>query len=96
MKWASAISENANLTAALTECAGSIRGQLGEAPQLAVAFVSPHYQPDYGSVGPMLSELLGSEHTFGCSGGGIIGAGLGGGATARAVHHRRNVAGSGH
>ena len=76
MKWASAISENSDLSAALAECAGTIRAQLGEAPQLAVAFVSPHYQPDYGRVGPSLSELLGAEHTFGCSGGGIIGAGL--------------------
>ena len=76
MKWASAISENSDLGAALTECAESIRGQLGEPPQLAVAFVSPHYQPDYSRVGPALRELLGAEHTFGCSGGGIIGAGL--------------------
>lgn len=76
MKWASAISELSTLPEALEQCAASIRDQLGESPQLAVAFVSPHYQPDYGSVGPMLSELLGAEHTFGCSGGGIIGAGL--------------------
>jgi small ligand-binding sensory domain FIST len=76
MKWASAISEQSDLDGALAECAESIRGQLGEAPHLVVAFVSPHYQPDYGRAGPMLSELLGAEHTFGCSGGGIIGAGL--------------------
>ena len=76
MKWASAISELSTLQEALEQCAASIRDQLGEAPQLAVAFVSPHYQQDYASVGPMLSELLGAGHTFGCSGGGIIGAGL--------------------
>ena len=76
MKWASAISEFSTLKDALEQCAASIRDQLGEAPQLAVAFVSPHYQQDYASVGPMLSELLGAGHTFGCSGGGIIGAGL--------------------
>ena len=76
MKWASAISEESSLEAALAGCAVSIREQLGEAPHLAVAFVSPHYQPDYGRVAPLLNELLGSEHTFGCSGGGIIGAGL--------------------
>lgn len=76
MKWASAISELSSLREALEQCAASIRDQLGEAPQLAVAFVSPHYQQDYASVGPLLSELLGAEHTFGCSGGGIIGAGL--------------------
>jgi small ligand-binding sensory domain FIST len=76
MKWASAISEQSNLEGALAECADSMRGQLGESPQLAVAFVSPHYQPDYARVGPLLSELLGAEHAFGCSGGGIIGAGM--------------------
>ena len=76
MKWASAISEISTLQEALEQCAASIRDQLGEAPQLAVAFVSPHYQPDYARVGPMLNDLLGAEHSFGCSGGGIIGAGL--------------------
>ena len=76
MKWASAISEQSNLEGALVECADSMRGQLGESPQLAVAFVSPHYQADFARVGPLLSELLGAEHAFGCSGGGIIGAGM--------------------
>ncbi len=76
MRWASAISEQSSIEGALAECAESIRGQLGEAPHLIVAFVSPHYQPDYGRVGPMLIDLLGAEHAFGCSGGGIIGAGL--------------------
>lgn len=76
MKWASAISEQPDLDAALAQCAESIRGQLGEPPQLAVAFVSPHHQPGYGRVGPLMRELLAAEHTFGCSGGGIIGAGL--------------------
>ena len=76
MQWASAISEQPELDGALAECAASIRRQLGAAPQLAVAFVSPHYQPGYGRIGPRLSELLAAEHTFGCSGGGIIGAGL--------------------
>ncbi len=76
MKWVSAISEQSNLDRALAECADAIRGQLEEWPQLAVAFVSPHYQADYARVGPLLSELLGAAHTFGCSGGGIIGAGM--------------------
>ena len=76
MKWVSAISEESSMDAALANCAASLRDQLGEAPQLAVAFVSPHYQENYDRVGPLLGELLGAEHTFGCSGGGIIGAGL--------------------
>ena len=76
MKWVSAISEQPSLHSALSECAESIRGQLGEPPQLTVAFVSPHYQADYQRVGPLVGELLESEHSFGCSGGGIIGAGM--------------------
>ncbi len=76
MKWASAISEQANLDGAIAECAESIRVQLGESPQLTVAFVSPHHQADYGRVSPLLNEILGTEHAFGCSGGGIIGAGM--------------------
>ena len=76
MKWASAISEQPSLHSALSECAESIRGQLGEPSQLTVAFVSPHYQADYQLVGPLVGELLESEHSFGCSGGGIIGAGM--------------------
>ena len=76
MKWASAISEQPSLESGLSECASSISEQLGETPQLAVAFVSPHYQADYSRVGPLLSGLLGSDHSFGCSGGGIIGAGV--------------------
>lgn len=76
MKWASAISELPDLDGALSECADAIRRQLGEPPQLAVAFVSPHYQPGYGRVGPRLRELLDAGHIFGCSGGGIIGAGM--------------------
>ncbi len=76
MKWASAISEEPGLDGALAECAESIRGQLGESPQLAVAFVSPHYQAVYEQVGQGLKDKLGADHTFGCSGGGIIGAGM--------------------
>ena len=76
MKWASAISELPELDGALAQCAAAIRQQLGAAPQLAVAFVSPHYQPGYERVGPLLRELLGGGHIFGCSGGGIIGAGM--------------------
>ena len=76
MKWASAISEEPSLDDALAECAESIRGQLGEPPQLAVAFVSPHYQAAYQQVGPGLKNQLGADHAFGCSGGGIIGAGM--------------------
>ncbi len=77
MKWASAISEQTDLDGAFAECAASIKTQLGgETPDLAVAFVSPHYRNDYQRVAALMGEHIRPAHTFGCSGGGIIGNGL--------------------
>ena len=77
MKWASEISEQTDLEGAIAECAASIKSQLGgAAPDLAVAFVSPHYSNGYERVAGLMSEHVGAAHTFGCSGGGIIGNGL--------------------
>ena len=75
MQWASAISELTDLDDALAECAAVIREQLPGPPDLAVAFVSPHYSAGYGRLGETLNGLLAARHLFGCSGGGIIGAG---------------------
>ena len=76
MQWASAISELTDLDGALAEAAAVLREQLPAAPDLAVAFVSPHYQAHYPRLGPALAELLPGCRIFGCSGGGIIGAGV--------------------
>ncbi len=76
MQWASAISEQISLDDAIAECAASIKADLGDTPDLAVAFVSPHYQGDYDRVVSVMDDLLGARHTFGCSGGGVIGNGL--------------------
>lgn len=76
MQWASAISEQISLDDAIAECAASIKAKLGETPDLAVAFVSPHYQKDYDRVVSVMGDVLGARHTFGCSGGGVIGNGL--------------------
>ena len=76
MQWASAISEEANVDGAIAECAASIKAQLGETPDLAVTFVSPHYRGDYERVGPAIAEKLAPRRLFGCSGGGVIGNGL--------------------
>ena len=76
MQWASAISEQISLDDAIAECAASIKAELGDAPDLAVAFVSPHHQSEYERVVYVMGEVLGARHNFGCSGGGVIGNGL--------------------
>ena len=76
MKWASAISEQPTLENAIAECAACIKSQLGESPDLAVTFVSPHYEAEYEQVVELINKELGAAHVFGCSGGGIIGNGL--------------------
>lgn len=76
MQWASAISEQTSLDDAIAECAVSIKTELGGTLDLAVAFVSPHYQNDYERVVSVMEDLLGARHMFGCSGGGVIGNGV--------------------
>ena len=77
MQWASAISQQNNLRAALSEGAASVRNTLGDAPaDLAVVFASSEYAADYANLPDLVSELLGPRAlTLGCSGGGIIGGG---------------------
>ncbi len=77
MKWASAVSEQANLRKAVEECARSVESKLGDAvPDLAVAFVSSHHESDFDDVAGIMSKNLPTARTFGCSGGGIIGNGM--------------------
>ena len=77
MKWASALSEQPVLDDAIAECAVAIKGSIGdEALDLAVPFISPHYEGSYERVADLMAENLGARHVFGCSGGGVIGNGL--------------------
>ena len=77
MKWASAVSEKAILEEAIEECAESVLAKLdGVAPDLAVTFVSPHYESDYDNVSGLVKQRLEPAKVFGCSGGGIIGNGV--------------------
>ena len=76
MKWTSALSENPSLEDAITECGVAIKTSIGEEPlDLAVAFVSPHYEESYDQVADLLAKELGAKHVLGCSGGGVIGNG---------------------
>ncbi len=62
---------------AINACAQSIKNAMGgEALDLAVAFISPHYQDSYEQVADLLADKLGAKQVFGCSGGGVIGNGL--------------------
>jgi small ligand-binding sensory domain FIST len=76
MRWASAVSEQADLTRAVEECAAGVRSRLGDsAPDLAVTFVSSHYERDYDDVARLVGEKLATAMVFGCSSGGVIGGG---------------------
>ena len=76
MKWASAVSEHANLKEAVDECAAAVVSRLeGASPDLAVIFVSLHHEANYEDVSRLVKERLESAKVFGCSGGGIIGNG---------------------
>ena len=77
MKWTSAISELPALEDAIAECGVAIKNSIGdETLDLAVVFVSPHYEDSYDRVADLLAESLGAKHVLGCSGGGVIGNGV--------------------
>ena len=77
MNWTSALSENPVLEEAIAECGVAIKNSVGgETLDLAVAFISPHYEDSYDRVADLMAETLGAKHVFGCSGGGVIGNGL--------------------
>ena len=77
MNWTSALSENPVLEEAIAECGVAIKNVVGgETLDLAVAFISPHYEDSYDRVADLMAETLGAKHVFGCSGGGVIGNGV--------------------
>ena len=77
MKWASSVSELPDLEQAIDECTNGLLKSLGDAqPDLAVVFVSPHYESEYDKVVQLIAKGLGPVKIFGCTGGGIIGNGV--------------------
>ena len=77
MNWTSALSENPVLEEAIAECGVAIKNVVGGGTlDLAVAFISPHYEDSYDRVADLIAETLGAKHVFGCSGGGVIGNGV--------------------
>jgi len=76
MRWSSAASTAPTLAAAIDEAAGGVRVALdGVAPDLAVAFVSPHHASSFDALPGLIRDALGGGLLLGCSAGGVIGAG---------------------
>jgi small ligand-binding sensory domain FIST len=76
MKWASTGSDDAKLEDAVARAANDVRAQLdGVAPDLIVAFVSPHHAAGFDRVPALVAAELGAGQLLGCSAGGVIGGG---------------------
>ncbi len=76
MRWASAISQERATAEAIGEAAEILSAELdGAAPDLVLAFVSPHHSAAYERVPEMVAAELPGALLCGCTGGGIIGSG---------------------
>ena len=75
MQWADAVSTRPDFYEALEECRGALKGRLTAAPDLLLAFASPHHAGHFDKVPEVLSDTLKPRLLAGCSGGGIIGSG---------------------
>ncbi len=74
MKWASAISTQSSLEAAIKEVTEKATEQLGASkPDLALVFVSVAFASEYARLLPLLRVQLNVDHIVGCSGSGVIG-----------------------
>ena len=75
MKWASAISESANVEEAVSECAESIKSIVGNSPDLVFVFPSFNFSGQFKDISNALSKHFGNSVIMGCSGNGVIGEG---------------------
>jgi small ligand-binding sensory domain FIST len=77
MRWASAISTNDTLDQALAECAISLGAQLGGAePDLVTIFAAPALDGQLMSLNTQVRPLFPNAIIVGCTGAGVIGAGM--------------------
>ncbi|MEM6522083.1 MAG: FIST N-terminal domain-containing protein, partial [Cyanobacteria bacterium P01_C01_bin.70] len=73
MQWVSALSTKASLETAVKDVAAQVSGQLQQAPDLGLVFISAAYASEFARLLPLLHEALSIPCLIGCSGGGIIG-----------------------
>jgi small ligand-binding sensory domain FIST len=77
MKWVSAIATEENLKDSVEQATRAVLEQLdGLKPHLTVIFVSTNFKQYYEAIPGMIQEWLEPGLLLGCSGAGIIGAGL--------------------
>ncbi len=76
MKWASALSEAQDSSTALQAATAELQRQLGDvAPDLVVAFASPHHADAYAALPSQIAAAFPRALLFGCSAAGVIGGG---------------------
>lgn len=76
MKWASTAVVGSPLETIVDEAADGLLAALGtDAPDLLVAFVSPHFQFEYDRLPTLIGRRLTPGLLAGCSAGGVIGGG---------------------
>jgi small ligand-binding sensory domain FIST len=75
MKWASAVSRQADVDRAIVEASGAVRASLGGDADLAIVFASSHHAIGYERIPEAVSTTLGVSALVGCSAGGVIGGG---------------------
>ena len=74
MRWGSTLSRKPDAAAAFSEAAGALDGQLeGAAPDLLLAFASPHHVQDFDALSRMAARRYPDALLAGCTGRGVIG-----------------------
>ena len=73
MKWASALSTQPSLEAAINEVIQQAQSKLAAPPDLALLFVSTTFASEYPRLLPLFQERLQVPYLVGCGGGGVIG-----------------------
>jgi small ligand-binding sensory domain FIST len=76
MRWASAVSTELQLDAAVAECADTLDEQLGGAsPDLVAGFVSPDFADRWSRLPGLLARRFPGAALVGCSANGVVGGG---------------------
>ncbi|WP_299486345.1 FIST N-terminal domain-containing protein [Acaryochloris sp. IP29b_bin.137] len=73
MKWASALSTQPSLEAALDEVIATALQSLDASPDLAILFISTTFASEFPRLQPLLRDKLSVQHFIGCGGNGVIG-----------------------
>lgn len=73
MQWATALSMEPSLEAAVRDVAEQAGSQLQGAPDLALVFITSAFASEYSRLLPLLHNALDLSCVVGCSGGGVIG-----------------------